>query len=1023
MGLIQAFALLPGSARESHQLVLLGELHDGVAGELQAAAARFGLRGDQVVVSGGVEGEDVTALYAAAALVVVAGASECLGSSALTAMASGSPVIAADIGGLPEVLHRADALFDPADPRAQAATIHRALMDGAFRGSLRENGRRQAVRFSWDASADRALQAFGELCERRAARRAPAVATRRSRPRLALVTPLPPERTGIADYSADLLPQLARHYEVDVVVRGASVDDSQVPGHATVRTVSWFDAHAGDYDRIVYQFGNSSYHEHMFGLLARHPGVVVLQDFFLSGAVQQHDAAGSASGAFGRALYASHGYPGLVDELRSGRDAAIWKHPCNKEVLERADGVIVHSSHARRLADDWYGAGYSEQWRRIPLPRAIPPAADRQEARERLGVSADDFLVCSVGHLGPSKLNHRLLDAWLASPLAGDRHCVLAFVGEAHDDEVSRDLTRAAGSERCGGRVRLTGFAPRSLYEDYLAGADAAVQLRALSRGETSASVLDCLGWGVPTIANANGWVAELPEDVILRITDEFSQAELVDALVRLRGDPEARAGLSRRGREHVRVEHDPRRAGELYRDAIEEFAETGTGSVCRRLVRDLRDIDSPAGPTTADLLEVAACVSANLPARPPRQILLDVTPLTSGDYGTGIQRVSRAVLKALLERTPHGYRVEPVRDDGRRFVYARRFTLALLGVGMSDPEDTPIETGAGDVFLALDLSLVTLARNREALVEMRSRGAGVFAVLYDLLPALRPEVFPADVGRTYREWLGVVTAVSDGVVCISRTVADELVEMLVQDPLDRHTPLRIGYFHLGADLVESLPSRGLEAHAEATLESVRSRPSVLMVGTVEPRKGHAQALSAFERLWSSGADVGLVIVGRSGWMTESLVRRLRAHPECGRRLLWLEGASDEMLLKVYEASAVLLAASEGEGFGLPLVEAAQHGLPIIARDLPVFREVAGDHAFYSRGLAANDLASAISAWLDLWQRGLAPASAGMPWLTWAESAGQLLDVIQCGRWYATWRPSGRRGAPGHVDRIAGAVI
>jgi glycosyltransferase involved in cell wall biosynthesis len=1024
MRLIQAFALLPGPVRESHHLTLLGELQDGMAGELRAAAARFGLRGDQVVVSSGVEGEDATALYAAAALVVVAGASECLGSSALAAMSNGAPVIAADIGGLPEVLDRADALFGPADQRAQAAMIHRALTDEDFLGSLREHGRHRARKFSWDSSADRALEAFADLCERRGApaattRRASAVATRRARPRLALVTPLSPERTGIADYSAELLPQLARHYEVDVVVRQASVEDPRVAAHATVRTASWFDAHAGDYDRIVYQFGNSPFHEHLFGLLARHGGVVVLHDFFLSGAVQELDATGGAPGAFGRALYASHGYPGLVDELRAGRAAAIWKYPCNKEALDRADGVIVHSSHALQLADDWYGAGCSGQWRRIPLLRSCPPAADRRAARERLGVSADDFLVCSVGHMGPSKLNDRLLDAWLASPLSGDRHCVLAFVGEAHDDEYSRDLARTAGSDCCGGRVRITGYASRSLYEDYLAGADVAVQLRALSRGETAASVLDCLARGVPTIANANGWVAELPEDVTVRLPDKFSQAELVEALVRLRDDPQARAELSRRGREHVRAEHDPRRAGDLYRDAIEEFAEAGTGSAYRRLVRDLRDIDAPAGPTTADLLEVAACVSANLPARPPRQILLDVTPLALSDHGTGIQRVSRAVLKALLERTPHGYRVEPVRDDGRRFVYARRFTLSLLGVGMTDPDDAPVATGPGDVFLALDLSLGSLARNREALAEMRSRGVGVFTVLYDLLPVLRPEVFSAAIGHAYREWLDVVTAVSDGVACISRTVADELVETLTQDPPDRRTPLRIGYFHLGADLVASLPSRGLEADAAAVIESVRSRPSVLMVGTVEPRKGHAQALSAFERLWSSGANVGLVIVGRRGWMTEALVARLRAHPERGRRLLWLEGASDEMLLTLYEASVALLAASEGEGFGLPLVEAAQHGLPIVARDLPVFREVAGDHAYYFSGLTADDLAAAISAWLDLWERGLAPASTGMPWLTWAESAGRLLDVIRGGHWYATWRPYGRHGAPGHVERVA----
>ena len=124
------------------------------------------------------------------------------------------------------------------------------------------------------------------------------------------------------------------------------------------------------------------------------------------------------------------------------------------------------------------------------------------------------------------------------------------------------------------------------------------------------------------------------------------------------------------------------------------------------------------------------------------------------------------------------------------------------------------------------------------------------------------------------------------------------------------------------------------------------------MVGTVEPRKGHAQTLAAFERLWADGVDVGLAIVGGEGWHTESLMGRLRTHSERGRRLIWLARASDEMLLRLYDSAVALIAASEGEGFGLPLVEAAQHGLPIIARDLPVFMEVAGEHAFYFSGMA-----------------------------------------------------------------------
>jgi glycosyltransferase involved in cell wall biosynthesis len=175
------------------------------------------------------------------------------------------------------------------------------------------------------------------------------------------------------------------------------------------------------------------------------------------------------------------------------------------------------------------------------------------------------------------------------------------------------------------------------------------------------------------------------------------------------------------------------------------------------------------------------------------------------------------------------------------------------------------------------------------------------------------------------------------------------------------------------------------------------------MVGTVEPRKGHAQAVSAFERLWAAGVDASLVIVGKQGWHVEQLAERMLSHPERGARLLWLQGISDEMLLRLYESAAALLLASQGEGFGLPLVEAAQHGLPIIARDLPVFREVAGEHAFFFTGRAPEELADAIATWLALRERGDAPSPEGIPWLTWAQSTAQLLDVILDRRSYARW--------------------
>lgn len=174
-------------------------------------------------------------------------------------------------------------------------------------------------------------------------------------------------------------------------------------------------------------------------------------------------------------------------------------------------------------------------------------------------------------------------------------------------------------------------------------------------------------------------------------------------------------------------------------------------------------------------------------------------------------------------------------------------------------------------------------------------------------------------------------------------------------------------------------------------LDTVEARPSFLLVGTIEPRKGHAQVLAAFEQLWQAGQDVNLVIVGKLGWKVENLIEQLRNHEELGKRLFSLESVSDEYLEKFYAASTCLIAASYGEGFGLPLIEAAQHKLPVIARDIPVFREVAGEHAYYFDTDTSEGLAQSIKTWLALYQNGQHPKSDAMPWLTWKESAQQLL--------------------------------
>lgn len=1001
--LITAYAQLPSAIRATYQLTFIGKSYDFK--RLTEWARGAGLEVDELVFTGFVPDEDLVALYNLCRLFVFPSWYEGFGLPVLEAMACGAVVIAADTSSLPEVVGRRDALFDPYQEQAIAGKMYQALADEGFSEDLRRHGPTQAKRFSWDHSAKRALESFERLHQesRRSRKKAAVLPMFPRKPRLAYVSPVPPERSGTAEYSADLLPELARHYDIEVVTNQAGVSDPWIRANFPIRTSEWFEQHADCYDRVLYHFGSSVLHGHMFGLLSRHPGTVVLHDFFLGELLAHLERTHEHPGIWTEALYASHGY-GALRERVEGLDPsdAISRYPCNRFVLDNADGIIVHSRFSENLAEEWYGCGTSGEWVLIPRLHRPLAAIDRADARARLGLTEADVLVCSFGTLGPTRLNHRLLAAWSASSLATEAQCHLAFVGKNHTGEYGVDLLRTIESSPTGAHIRITGFADREIYRTYLAAADMAVQLSTFSHGETSRPVLDCLAYGLPTIVTVHGSLPELPDGVVVKLPDAFEDADLAAALIALRLDPEGRRTVSQRAAIYSRAHHQPRRTPAQYSAAIERFAQFGRRPRLRRLAAAIVDLNAPASSTEEDWNALATCIAINQRrASGVRQFLVDVSETAVRDHKTGIQRVVRSLVGQLIAHPPAGFRIEPVYGTREGvYRYARRFTTGLLEIAAPTLEDEPIEYYPGDIFLGLDWVPGIVQLNKALFERFRDLGINVYFVVYDLLPVQMPARFPPGVHDLSCGWFDILPNIADGVVCISRAVAGDLAEWLEARRPAPARPFKIGYFHLGADIAASFPTGGLEENYEEHLRALSARPTFLMVGTVEPRKGHAQAVQAFEELWTERVEINLAIVGKQGWMVEPLLDRLNNHPEAGERLFWFKGVSDEMLLRMYRHVTALILASEGEGFGLPLIEAAQHGLPIIARDLPVFREVAGEHAFYFNGFAPGDLASAVRTWLALRERGAAPMSDAMPWLTWEQSTAQLLAVVLNEHWY-----------------------
>ena len=673
---------------------------------------------------------------------------------------------------------------------------------------------------------------------------------------------------------------------------------------------------------------------------------------------------------------------------------------------QRADLLLSISESSRQEALEYLG---------FPKNKVvnISSAADSKFRVLQLSISEKKKLKIKFGldkkylmYSGATdhRKNHlRLIKAYSLLPMEVRCDHQLAFVGGMPDDHREKFLDHAIECGLKKGELVITG---RVSDEDMIALYNLCKAFIFPSWHEGfGLPALEAMQCGRAVIASNT---SSLPEVISYpnALFDPFDELSIKDKIKQVLLDAEFRSALefhSLSQAEKFSWGMTARKAilsMENYYEQVRELKENDTAKVLKnihsletRLIENISKI--PFAFSDSDLVETAKAISLNNEQNNKRQLFVDISELKQNDPKTGIQRVSRSILSHLLTSPPRGWVVEPVyatRDQNYR--YARQFTRDFLDFESGSVVDEYIEYQENDVFLGLDLlhpSIVTFNRNQYQV--LRKHGVKIYFVVYDILPILLPKYANEGVSAGHIEWMNIVSE-NDGAICISKNVADE-VRVLMENNSRKTNMFKISWFHLGADIENSSPSKGFLEDSEFVLQQLSAQPSFLMVGTIEPRKGHAQTLAAFEELWSDGQKLNLVIVGKEGWLVDDLIKKLRKHPMLNQQLFWLEGISDEYLEKVYAASTCLIAASEGEGFGLPLIEAAQHRLPIIARDIPVFKEVAGEHAFYfNNDKNATTLVDVIKKWLVLYEGGQHPKADEMPWLTWEESAKQLVRQL-----------------------------
>lgn len=722
-GLIRAFALLPQSLRETHQLVIVCRVEASGLSKWRAVQEAAGLRPVDVVFTGFVSDEDLVLLYNLADVFIFPSFREGFGLPVLEAMQSGTATIASNSSSLPEIIDRADALFDPNNEYELATLIEKVLCDPLFRADLEAHGLERAASFTWEKTARNVFGVLEEAIDNPYANRNRAgVLENQSsgmpKKTLAFFSPLPPEKSGISEYSITLLGELSKLYDIAVVSDRPLLDKTLLPPEVKVLTTEEFQDEARNFDRIVYQIGNSEFHADFEALNEKYPGVVVLHDFFIGGLHHFISSVESNPSAWLDHLFGSHGYGALK---RAGQtadvEALIEEYPTNLLLLQNALGVIVHSETARKMARTWYGDYSVGSWSVISLPRKTAEINSLMTSKASSSSWDNQRVLCAFGFLSDTKYVTELVHILGLSEVFRESNAIFYFVGEA-PSALMREVNRLVAFYGLENKITVTGWVSQDEYHKYLHAADICVQLRRGSRGETSAALLDALGAGAITFASDGGTAAELPDDLIIKVQEPLVSSELKQKLEMVLMNFEEFAELSRRAADYIREKHSPQRCAAQYFESIEKFYSSPQVPIFA-----IAEGLSGLGLSHLELTGLAQAVNDSYPPTPRRRkILLDIGTLEENDNQVfdSLEQEFGMIFEA---NSP--WDVQPIFFDEveQRFVYARRRFAARYHFAAVLSVDSTVDFYPGDSYIRLSPIIPQEANDDFAL---RSKGVEI---------------------------------------------------------------------------------------------------------------------------------------------------------------------------------------------------------------------------------------------------------------------------------------------------------
>jgi glycosyltransferase involved in cell wall biosynthesis/SAM-dependent methyltransferase len=397
--------------------------------------------------------------------------------------------------------------------------------------------------------------------------------------RLAYFTPLPPSKSGIADYNAELLPHLARGAEITVFVHQEDEfsENQNHKDYAVQRAISFDEIHRNDpFDLCIYHQGNNPYHEFIYERALVTPGLLVLHEHCLHHLIVGRTLARGDEEGYWNELFYAYGYRGArLAEMRSVSVSSEYQQflfPLNRRLVASSLGVIVHNPYSLAQLE-----GLQEGRPVEIIPHHLSPKTyeldemDKAECRRSFGIPEDAWVIASLGFVTPPKRIPIVLAAFKRL-LSDMPKSIYLIVGEDHERCGAAPLIEAMD---LGDKVRITGYMTDGDFFRYLKAVDVVVNLRFPTAGETSGTLIRSLGAGKPVIVTDFGQFGEFPDDCCLKVrVGPTEERDLYMQLRSLAYRPTLRESLSRRASEWVRRECKIDRSAARYLAIAERIIE-----------------------------------------------------------------------------------------------------------------------------------------------------------------------------------------------------------------------------------------------------------------------------------------------------------------------------------------------------------------------------------------------------------------------------------------------------------------